>query len=148
MALVTSYTEKTLADFLNTVLGPTASALGWSSGADDAGDYEEPVNDILIAYGVQDVSEATDIPKVRVLARWIAWRWAADALASRYNTVVGGESLARRALYENAVKQRDYWLSAATSTGLIEEYAVTLTSIVHADDPHDAPIRYATRERW
>ena len=147
MAVPTAYaTERDLALLTHSVLGTTATALEWLVAVDGPGDYAEPINDVLIAYGATDIADATDIPKVRAIARWMVWRWAADALASRFNTVVGGESLQRKGLYDNAIKQRDYWFAVAGP--YMADYAVTTRRIVHLDDPVDAPTRYAADRRW
>ena len=147
MAIPEAYTtDKQLALYAMRVLGPTAEALGWTVGNDDAGDYEEIVTDTLLSLGLSDIAAATDITAVRAVARWQAWRWAADALAVKVNVATDGQSLSRSQLYEQAVRSRD----AAWQTALphLSPYAVTATRIVHTDDPIDAPIRYAAPRGW
>ena len=137
MALPTAYTETTLSDFMIAVLGPTATALGWSTDDDS---LAEAINDTLIAIGATDVADVTDIEQVRAVARWQAWRWAADALASKFDVSTDGQSLSRSQLYEQAVRARDVAFQACAPH--LTAYAVTATRIVHVDDPIDAPIRY------
>ncbi len=123
-----------------TILGPTATALGWTVGTNDAGSFAEPVNETLLAFGVSVIADATDIGKVRAIARWQAWRAAADALASKFNQTIGDQSLQMKSLFDHAEKQRDYWHGQAMP--FLSVWAVTATPIVHLDDPIDAPIRY------
>ena len=82
MAVPTSYTTATLSTYMATVLGDVASTLGFS----DPGSYAEAVNDAAFAYGgISDVSAATDMVKLRALARRAAWRLAAANAAARYD---------------------------------------------------------------
>lgn len=140
MALPTVYTEPELAVFMERVLGPTATALGWAVGTDTAGDYAEIVNDTLLTVGVSDIASATDIEQLRAVARWQVWRWAADALASKFDISTDGQSLSRSQLHEQAIKARDAAFQSCAPH--LASYAVTATKIIHTDDPVDAPIRY------
>ena len=141
MALPAAYSEQQLGVYMASVLGPTATALVWSVGDNDAGSFAEAVNDVLLAYGVATIAEATDIGKVRAIARWQAWRWAADALASKFDISTDGQSLSRSQLYQQAVLARDAAFSAVVPH--LAVYALTAVPIIHTDDPIDAPIRYA-----
>jgi hypothetical protein len=137
MALPAAYDETTLSELIIVWLGPTATALEWETGSDT---LSEVVNETLLAYGVATMAESTDIAKVRAIARWQAWRAAADALASQFNQTIGDQSLQLKALFDHAEKQRDYWHGQAMPH--LGQWAVTATPIVHLDDPVDAPIRY------
>ncbi len=141
MALPVTYTEPTLAEFMETILGPTATALGWTVGTNDAGSFAEPVNETLLAFGVSGIADATDIGKVRAIARWQAWRAAADALASKFDISTDGQSLSRSQLHKQAILARDAAFQAVVPH--LSIYAVTATNIIHLDDPIDAPGRYA-----
>jgi len=78
MALPTSYSDASLAEFMATVLGSAADPLAWTVAS---GMYDEPVIDAIILYGggITAVSQATDIPKLRTVARYAVWRAVADA---------------------------------------------------------------------
>lgn len=99
MALPTAYTEPELSAFMHAVLGDVATALGWST---DDERFDEAVNDTLLAYGVDDIDDATDIPKLRALARIEAWRAATDSLASRFDLSADGQSASRSQMVEHA----------------------------------------------
>jgi hypothetical protein len=146
MSIPTAYTDKQLALYMRRVLGPTAESLGWDVANDDAGDYAEIVTDTLLAIGITDITEATDIEQIRAVARWQAWRWAADALATKFDLSTDGQSLSRSQLYEHAVRSRDAAYAAAAPH--LTTYAVTATRIVHTDDPVDAPVRYHALRGW
>lgn len=69
MAVPSSYDEHDLADYMHSVLGKTATILGWTTDS-----YAEAVNDAALLYGVSDVADATDIAKLRACARLAAWQ--------------------------------------------------------------------------
>jgi hypothetical protein len=96
-----SYTETTLADFQLVALGPLAAVLGWTTTVEPA--VVEAVNDALLAYGVADAAEATDIPKVRALARLTIWRAVARATAGNYRFSTDGQSFDRQQVHEHAL---------------------------------------------
>ena len=143
MAFPTYTTNDQLSGFMLTVLGPTGAALEWATGAATT---TEIVNDVLIGYGVTDISEATDIEKLRAIARWQAWRWAADALAAEFDVSTDGQSLSLSQLHKQAIAARDAAWSACVPH--LSVYAVTATPIIHVDDPVDAPGRYAELRGW
>lgn len=88
MALPTVYTEGDLIDYLVLVLGEAGAVLGLDA---DAPIMAEVVNDTLLAYGVADLAEATDIPRLRALGRWRAWLAAVDSLAGYYTVSLPAE---------------------------------------------------------
>lgn len=81
MPAPTAYTEATLATFMLAELGDVAGVLGWTT--QDA--VQEAINEALLVYGVDDIADATDIPKLRALARRQAWRSAVNSLTTRYD---------------------------------------------------------------
>lgn len=81
MTAPTTYTTQELAEYMHTVLGDVAAALGWS--APDS--YTEAINETLLTYGVSDIADATDIRKLRAIARVEAWKLAVGSLAARYD---------------------------------------------------------------
>lgn len=77
MSIPVAYTPEMLAQYMHNVLGKTATALGWTA----LDSYEEAVTSATLAYGVTDLVEATDIPKLRAVARMEAWRAVMDQTA-------------------------------------------------------------------
>ena len=60
MAVMTSYSEDTLADYMLLVTKAVSAAAGIDYAA-----FAEAVNDTLLAYGVTDIADATDIKKTQ-----------------------------------------------------------------------------------
>jgi hypothetical protein len=90
MPVPTAYTESTLAEYMLTVLSGTADALQIT-----LGDLGEAVIEVLLKYGVNDISAAMDMTKLRCLARVEAWKAAADMVAADYDFSEGAVSYHR-----------------------------------------------------
>lgn len=90
MAIPTAYTESTLRSYMAASLGAIADTLGL-----DQTSFIEAVNDVLLAYGVSDVAQATDIAKLRALARVEALRVAQASVALAYDFAADGASFDR-----------------------------------------------------
>ena len=76
MPVVTTLSENDVKEYMEVVLGDTASKLGWTVGGDD---FDEPVNEILYILGESSyafVTAQADVKKVRSIARVEAWRAA------------------------------------------------------------------------
>ena len=76
MAIVTTYTEDEVQTYMETVLGDSASKLGWSKTGDD---FDEPTNEVLYTLGEADfsfVDTQAEAKKVRTTARMEVWRHA------------------------------------------------------------------------
>ena len=84
MALPTIYTEETLAAFMRDCLKTIAKDLGWTTDAP----FAEPINETLLAYspnGVTPIADATDIARLRALARIEAWRAVVEGTTGDYD---------------------------------------------------------------
>lgn len=102
MPLPNAYTQAHLADYLKKHLGTVADVLNWN-----VLDFHivDAIEEALIAYGVDEVSEADNIPKLRALARREAWRAAVRQLATKYDiSTPSGFSLNRSQLQQMAEK--------------------------------------------
>lgn len=102
MSAPNSYTEATLAAYMHSILGDTATALGWASGT---ASYGEAVNETLLAYGVGDISSVSgrdSISKLRALARVEAWRQVAAYTAGGYDFTADGASYQRSQMHQQA----------------------------------------------
>lgn len=128
MALPASYTEATLAAYMATELGQLATALGYSGSAG----YQEAVNGALALYGVADVAQATDIAKLRALARLEAWKLAASGAA--YDFSADGASFSRSQLMDQInARLRAAELEAASYADL-PGYAAAVTGVTYTED--------------
>jgi hypothetical protein len=132
MPAPTSYSEHWLAEYLLSanVLGPTATALGWTEP-----DVLEAVWQTLLAYGVSTIAEATDIPKLRALAKIEAWRQAANATAGHYRFSTDNQTLDRQQVHEHAVKMLAESERQAASYGLPGS-RVQISNIRRRHDPY------------
>lgn len=107
MAVPAVYTEKTLADYMEAVLGDIGKTLDLTSGVNDAGSFEEPVNEVLLQLGVNDLSGVTGssaIRELRARARVEAWKMALGSLAARYNFAADGASFNRSEMHKAATQ--------------------------------------------
>lgn len=97
----TIYTEATLAAFMIAELGQTGSALGLTNAAS----FTEAVNDAMVEYGVTDISTATNIKKIRAIAKYMAWKTAMTTVASDYNYSEGVASFSRGSMIDSISKR-------------------------------------------
>lgn len=130
MPVPTSYTEEQLATFMHGCLGDVATELGWSV---DGGSYSEAVTEALLAYDVADIADATDMRKLRALARREAWRAAVASLAARYDFTADGASHHLSQIH--AAAQAALAAAEADAARYDTAYQVTATP-VHYGDPY------------
>lgn len=130
MAIPSSYTESSLRDYMLSVTANVAGALGWT-----AVNFTEAVNDALVAYGVTDSALATDVAKLRCLARAEAWRALVAATAADYNFSADGGSYSRQQLHEHCVAALERAEGEAVARGYMELLSSTihLGSMKHSD---------------
>ena len=121
MAIPASYTESTLADYMLTVTEAVSNVIGL-----DFLSFEEPVNDTLVAYGVTDIANATNVKKLRALAKVEAWRKCVEALAAKYDK---SRNDGQSQVWD---KENQLYTNAKTQLELAEETAMRLGYV--ADD--------------
>src|SRR5688500_8085822 len=90
MPLPTSYSETDLDLFMHQTLGDVGRDLGFTVGA-----YTEQVYDVLYRYGVDDIADADNMPRLRAYARVAAWQKAQAAASALYDYSDGMQSLKR-----------------------------------------------------
>jgi hypothetical protein len=94
------YDEAGLATFLLAEARSVAAAFGWASQAD----VQEVINETLLAYGsISDISGATDIRKLRVIARYYIWKAAVEQAAGKIPVSIGGQRWDRDRLQQQAL---------------------------------------------
>lgn len=133
MAAPTSYTETSLKQFMGRALGAVADVLGWTI---HEGDYDEAVNETLLAYGVADIASATDIRKLRTLARREVWRAAMAELSTDYDYSKQGDRSSRSQAFAQAQKM---FAMAETDAARYDTDAnsVAVETVAYAD-PYEA----------
>ncbi len=100
MPRVTAYNERTLAAYMRDgVLRLTGRRLGLVNDAD----YQEAVNEVAAALG-QEIDQATDMTRVRALARREAWRVAMQQAAGEHHAEVDGKAHDRQQIYAQCAK--------------------------------------------
>ena len=143
MAIPSSYTDLTLAQYMLSALEGVASAFEWNTGS-----FPEQINDVLLAYGTASVSAATDIPKLRTLAAYYAWRKAyyAGSVKCFNNSIsitAGGTDrrdqnqiwLHIQAAYKEAEAAASIYL-AGIAGGQASGNVATIGRVVFVNDPY------------
>ncbi len=100
MSAPTTYTEASLAQYMADVLGPVGLALGLA--APDS--YQEAVNETILQYGADTLSNAPDIRKVRALARVQAWQMVVSATAGDFDVKAADQTFSRSQVHAQALK--------------------------------------------
>lgn len=132
MAIPSSYSEVSLAAYMLSVTGNVAAALGWT-----ASDFTEAVNDALVAYGVPDIANATDIAKLRALAKVEAWRAVVDGTAADIEFTADGANFKRNQMHQQAVAALERAQSEATARGYADSYVPAIqVGAVQWKDPY------------
>lgn len=130
---VPSYTsEADLAAYMENVLGAVAASLGWTA---VAGDFDEAVNEALLAYDVSDIEDATDIRKLRALARYYAWKAAAASLAAYYDFQSADERFNRSQMQKAAAENLRSAEADLAEFG-VGPFAAYVDSITRTQDPY------------
>jgi hypothetical protein len=131
VTLPTSYDETNLAAYQLVVLGDVGSVLGFTTAS-----FAEAINDTLLAYGVVDIADATDIARLRSLARVEAWKLALVGAASKYDVSDGTQSLKRSQLMGQI--RAALSLAETDASAYIDDGSSTVgrSTVVYADDPY------------
>lgn len=134
MSVPTSYTSETLAAAMHAWLGPLAASLGWSAPTS----YSEAITSALVLYGVSDLSQATDIAKLRALALYTAWQAAAAAVAAEVNWSRGIESVSSSHRHTAALQQVAAAKAAASEAGYLPVVKAEMRQhrITYVNDPY------------
>ena len=120
-----------MTDAISSVVGLVASS------------FAEAVNDVLLAYGVNTIAEATDIRKLRTFAAIEAWRVVVNATVAEYDqSRDSGESQVwdkRNQLHTNARKQLEVAEARAAELGYVADntsYNTVSFATVTYTDPY------------
>ena len=135
MPVPSIYTEPALRAFVVRELGATATVLGWD---ESAWDVEEAVNDALLQYhgGAGTIGDATDVARLRVLARFAAWRAAVGGLAHKVSAAAGDQRMDLDKHFRQAGEMLALARSDASAYG-VGGFAVTVGRLVHTQSPYE-----------
>jgi len=131
MAPPTAYTTAELATFALAQLDALATALAWTTAS---ASVTEAVNDAVLAYGVADVADATDIPKLRALARVSIWRAVARATVGYYRFGADQMSFERGQVHEHALAMIGEAEREATALGVGVGSSLIVATVVRDSD--------------
>lgn len=129
MALPSSYTEASLKTYMLTCLGGLGTVLGLTTDS-----FAEAVNDVLAAYGVADIANATDIPKLRALAKVAAARTAQNTAAGWYDFKADGGDYSRSQVAAQVAKMLVQ--AEAEALPYTDVYTIGTGTLTYANDPY------------
>ena len=141
MAAPISYTEELFKAYLHGRLGSLSDVLKWNV-AD--GNYDEAVNDALLAYGTDDIAtitSAANINLLRAYGRYFLWKSVAEATVNKmdYTHADSGATYKHSQIHKQA---KDMMAIAAADIGAlggdISGYEVTAYEIQYTDDLYTA----------
>lgn len=135
MAAPSTYTETTLAEFMQDTLQDVATAMDWTATPDD---YQEAINETLLMMQVDAISEVTgreNIKKLRVYARVEVWRQVMAATSGDYDFAADGGNYKRSQVHEQAKANYAMALQDAMAYGL-DGYQVTIDAVQYIHDPY------------
>lgn len=129
MPIPTAYTESQLGEYMLSVLGVVGSVLEYTSAS-----FGEQVTDALLDYGVTDIAQATDMKKLRGLAKVAAWKKAKDDLGAYYDYQADGGTFDRSQMQAMAEKS----LAQAVTDALPYDpnYVINITRARPVNDPY------------
>lgn len=136
MAALEPYTALKFKGYLHRILSHTAVVLGWSV---DGSDYDEILNDTLIALGVDDVASITDnadLKMLRAVGRYFLWQAVAAATVGDYQFSADGGSYNRQQVHDHALKMLAQAESEAAYYGVVDAYNVTVSNVAYHRDPY------------
>lgn len=139
MALPTSYSDTALAQYMIDALEGVAGCFDWTTA-----NFFEQINDVLIAYGASALSSASDIPKLRTIAAYYAWRKAYQAGSIKWmNNQVGEDRRNQneiwehiKATYNEVSLAASVYLSADNMAGVMSGHVATIGRMDFINDPY------------
>lgn len=132
MAIPTAYTEIGLTAYMRNVTKAVSDTLNLNQG-----EFQEAVNDVLTVYGVDDIADATDITKLRALAKVAAWRTVNDLLiTTAYDFSADGGSYKLSQMKAGAEKALELAEQAAAEAGYSVGYAIQMGTLTRPNDPY------------
>lgn len=130
MAAPTAYTESELAAFMVNMLSQVAGVLGWTGLVD----LQTAVDETLLAYGVDDVAQATDIRKLRALGRREAWRAAMQATTADFDFSADGGRYDRSQVHAQAAAM--FQQAEVDALTFDDGYVVAADRLIPIHDPY------------
>lgn len=102
MSLPLTYTDHSLAVYMQALLGPIADIAGITVGEADPGDFEAHIDQIKLELGVNDLAQESDLKRARVYAAYFSWMLAVERLSPLYDLKFEGAGMDRNQIYTHA----------------------------------------------
>lgn len=139
MAIPTSYNDFTLSQFMLNELAEVNEYFNWTPAS-----FAEQVTDTLIDYGVPTLTDATDIPKLRAIARLQVWSKAKRAAAKFIDNKVTDDERSQSQLFDHIAQNLQqaqaaasiYLTSADSSSAVASGNVATVGKVVYLTDPY------------
>jgi len=128
MAIPTSYDEYELSRYMLATTATVAEVAGVESYT-----FIEAVNDTLTAYGVASIALATDIAKLRSLAKVEAWKTVISYLMTAYDFTADGASYKRSQMLAAAESALSRVEADAALAGYSTVYGIQMGTMVYSD---------------
>jgi len=132
MAFPTRYTDATLLAYMLASLGSVGDILGFGMGTLV---LTEAANDVLFDYGITDAADATDMIKIRALARYHAWKTALTEVSLDYNFSDAGAKYDRGQMFDHVEKQLLKFKKDALL--YLSDYQIESSTIDWKADPYE-----------
>ena len=133
MPIPTIYNEPLLQHYMLNQTGNLGVVLSLT-----ATNFIEAVADTLLAYGATDIANATDIAKLRALAKVEAWKVAVAHAAGYIEFTADGSSFKANQMHQQALAGLEAAETAAMEFGL-SNYMVTVATLRYSNDPYPLP---------
>jgi hypothetical protein len=138
MPIPTSYSETDIAAYMLTALSNVAGVLGWDA---STAEVDEAIVGTLLAYhgtagANSTIANATDIMKLRVLARREIWRAAVAALSTKYTFSTDGQSFQRSDMMKFAASMLDKAETDAAAFDTSTALSVGVSTLRYPADPY------------
>ena len=102
MTLPITYTDHSLAVYMQALLGPIADIAGIVVGESDPGDFSTHIDQIKLELDAAELSVITDLKSLRAFGSYFAWMLAVERLSPLYSLKFEGTALERQQIYEHA----------------------------------------------
>ena len=119
-----------LADYLMSYLGQVGKDFGWTNKSD----FGTIIEDTLLLYGVKTEAEATDLVKLRSLAKMVAWGFVLSSLSANYSFSADGATYNRNQYYEMAKSNYSNCLSECYM--YLPDYSIETGKLNTEQDPY------------
>jgi hypothetical protein len=129
MTYPTSYNESTMSVYLLVILDKVNEQVSLSGGR-----VIEMCDDILSLYGVTDWAEVTNIPKVRALAKVIAWKHAMEITSVSYNFSADGGNYSLSQMHDMC--QKNYKAALSDAMLFDSNYVIAVEEMVPTQNPY------------